>query len=569
LILGLVVVLFGAWAALASPASAASGWIAYVANENDGSVTPIDTATNTAGSAITVGSGTSFPFGIAITPDGKTAYVADDGSSSVTPITTATSTAGTAIPVGLDPQKVAVSPDGKTAYVTDYGGSVVPINVATNTAGSAIPSAGTGLWGIAITPDGTTAYVADSSDGTVIPINTATNTAGTAIHAGAGPTELAIIPDGKTVYVTNTGSTTVTPIQTATNTAGTAIPIGGHPSGVAITPDGKTAYVADSSDGTVIPIDTATNTAGTAIHVGAGPRELAITPDGKTAYVTNSGDGTVTPINTATNMAGPPITVGSDPEAIAITPDQAPTAGFSLQPAPAGQASRADGSSSSSPVGAVARYQWDFGDGQSATAATPLATHVYAHPGSYTARLTVTNSAGTSTAQVFTGQTVSNQGGPQATITHTVTVSAATGPTLSELRISPHKSVLAGRKVNGRCVKPTVKNNSDPRCRRPIRLKISYRLSVTDEVTFTLKRQAAGLSVNSRCVKPTTKDRKRKKCTRLVTVPGKIMKTGKAGSNQFTFNGKFGGHTLDPGTYQLIATPTGGRPTKAAFKVVP
>ncbi len=43
-------------------------------------MTPIDTTTNTAGTAITVGSG---PIGIAITPDGQTAYVANNGS--VTP----------------------------------------------------------------------------------------------------------------------------------------------------------------------------------------------------------------------------------------------------------------------------------------------------------------------------------------------------------------------------------------------------------------------------------------------------------------------------------------------------
>ena len=99
-------------------------------------MTPIDTATNTAGTAITVGSA---PRGVAITPDGKTAYVTNDGSGSVTPIDTATNTAGTAIAVGRSPFGVAITPDGKTAYVANFNsGSVTPIDTATNTPGTPI-----------------------------------------------------------------------------------------------------------------------------------------------------------------------------------------------------------------------------------------------------------------------------------------------------------------------------------------------------------------------------------------------------------------------------------------------
>ena len=99
-------------------------------------MTPIDTATNTAGTAIAVGSG---PFGVAITPDGKTAYVTNDLSGSVTPIDTATNTPGTAIAVGSAPFGVAITPDGKTAYVANLSsGSVTPIDTATNTPGTPI-----------------------------------------------------------------------------------------------------------------------------------------------------------------------------------------------------------------------------------------------------------------------------------------------------------------------------------------------------------------------------------------------------------------------------------------------
>ena len=52
----------------------ANGATAYVANEGAGTVTPIATATNTAGRPITTGSDRD-PDAIAITPDGTTAYV--------------------------------------------------------------------------------------------------------------------------------------------------------------------------------------------------------------------------------------------------------------------------------------------------------------------------------------------------------------------------------------------------------------------------------------------------------------------------------------------------------------
>jgi DNA-binding beta-propeller fold protein YncE len=80
---------------------------AYVANESPGTVTPITTATNTAGPAIRVGTG---PKVIAITPDGKTAYVAQYLAGTVTPITTATNIPGPPIRVGGSPRAIAITP---------------------------------------------------------------------------------------------------------------------------------------------------------------------------------------------------------------------------------------------------------------------------------------------------------------------------------------------------------------------------------------------------------------------------------------------------------------------------
>ena len=423
-------------------ALAAASHTAYVANFASKSVTPIDTATNTAGTAITVG---IEPAGVAITPDGMTAYVPNFGSNTVTPIDTATNMAGTAITVGAGPGGIAITPDGKTAYVADgNSGSVTPIDTATNTAGTAI-AVGIFPLGIAITPDGNTVYVANEFSNSVTPIDTATNTAGTPITVGTQPFAIAITPDGKTAYVANFGSNTVTPIDTATNIAGTPITVAGGPIAIAITPDGKTAYVSDVQTNLVTPIDTATNTAGTAIVVGTSPRGVAIAPDGKTAYVTNFGSGTVTPIDTATNTAGTAITVGSEPIAVAVTPDQGPVAAFSAPTAVSGEPVMFDASGSSDSDGTVASYHWDFGDGTTQITSSPTTLHTYATPGNPTVTLTVTDDAGCSTAQVFTGQTVSCNGSSAAMVAHQVIVLAPFGfsstPTTTSLASSSNPSV--------------------------------------------------------------------------------------------------------------------------------
>ena len=123
---------------------------AYVAN-GGGTVTPINTATNKAGKAITAGAD---PFAIAITPDGKTAYVTNYDWGAVTPISTATNTAGASIVVGTVP---APSPSPRTTRrrtsQTSISGTVTPIAIATNTPGPPI-TVGIGPSAIAITPDG-------------------------------------------------------------------------------------------------------------------------------------------------------------------------------------------------------------------------------------------------------------------------------------------------------------------------------------------------------------------------------------------------------------------------------
>jgi hypothetical protein len=109
-------------------------------------------------------------------------------------------------------------------------------------------------------------------------------------------------------------------------------------------------------------------------------------------------------------------TAGNGPISVAITPDQPPAASLGV---PAGRIRPGvpialNASASSDPDGSIARYDWSFGDGQSAPDGGPAPMHAYAKPGSYQATVTVTDNEGCSTALLFTGQTAFCSGSQSA-----------------------------------------------------------------------------------------------------------------------------------------------------------
>jgi YVTN family beta-propeller protein len=296
--------------------------------------------------------------------------------------------------------------------------------------------------GIAITPDGSKVYVVNEGGGTVSVISTTTNAVTATVTVGAGPVSVAITPSGAVAYVASYTANTITPITVATNTAGTTISTS-SPNCIAITPDASTAYVCNYTTATVTPINLSTNTAGTPIAVSSQPYTIAVTPDGVTAYAAQWSGAKVTAINVATNTPGATL-AGTNFSGIAITPDQAPVASFTVTPALAGSASSFDASASTVTYGTITNYAWIFGDGNTANTSGPTTTHTYTTPGSYTATVTETDSAGTSTTDVFTGQTLSRNGAPSATTTRPATISNTLG-----WATAPGNATFASTVLNG------------------------------------------------------------------------------------------------------------------------
>ena len=397
------------------------GTKALITNSSGTTTFVIDTATNTVIASPTVG---EEPSAVSITPDGTKGYIA---TNNVAVIDVPTNTISTIIPVGNSPETLAITPDGTQVYVLNLlSMNVSVINTETQMVIATIPLSDTPS-GIAITPDGAKVYVLNDSSISVI--STASNQVITTISL---PNSKVIIlsPDGTKAYVLNDAILSV--IDTNLESVSATIPTGDQPLDLAVTPDGTKVYVVNFGSANVTVINTLNNTVETTISVGPQPDSVAITPDGTKAFVSSINDSNVSIIDTTSNTVIATAPVGSIPETISITPDQAPLAKFTVVPAAAGLPTIFDASLSLSPTGFIAQYNWDFGDGNSLVTSLPSAQHTYQLPGLYTVILTVVNSAGTSTTQIFNISSNSfhsfnatfiiNNGGPTATATETISI---------------------------------------------------------------------------------------------------------------------------------------------------
>lgn len=426
--------------AMVAGSSLAVARVAYVtgATSSEQAAFKIDLATGSVAPGIELG-GEGTAEDVAITPDGKTAYVINLGmeGDEVTPIDVATNVGGTPIPLGqfVNATAIAITPDGSSAYVTGGGigsSNVYEIDLASGTVVDEISFGIASLSGIAITPDGKTAYVAGSdaiSEGHVFPIDLATGAIGASIEMGplTVPHGIAITPDGTRAYVTLRADNSVQQINLATNAiVGTGTTVGPTPQSIAITPDGTRAYVA-SYERFVTAINLVTNTpAETDFEQGHFLGDVATLPDGSRAYVTDTEAGeNLVPFDIPANTKGSAIPMTDDrPDAIAIVPNQGPRAAFTAAPQPGlpGESIAFNAGGSSDSDGSVVRYQWDFGDGTTASSGGASPSHSYAKAGTYTVTLTVTDNEGCSTTIVFTGQTAHCNGSVLARTTRTVTV---------------------------------------------------------------------------------------------------------------------------------------------------
>ena len=282
-----------------------------MANHTGNNVSVIDVSADTV--LTTIGLSGQGPECVTTSRDGTSVYVtSDDGTVSAINTTTNTISNTVFIGSGSYAEGVDISPDGKTLYVAKYTnpGVLTVINTADMTVKDNI-TVGVTPYGVCVSPDGSKVVVANLKDATVSIINAQTNTVVATLPVGISPHGVCISPNGEYAYVANWFFNTVTVLNIKNYSVIATIGVGNNPNGICISQDGQKVYVANFSDGTVSVINTGTNTVSSTISVvsNAGCWGVSLSSDGKKLYVSDQNSYDVAVINTTTNKVTKTISI--------------------------------------------------------------------------------------------------------------------------------------------------------------------------------------------------------------------------------------------------------------------
>ncbi len=219
--------------------------------------------------AITVG---RMPLGVVATADGKQVFVTNFLSGSMSVIDTATETVVRTISVGSLPRGVVANP--RKPYV--YVGSQATDDVAfVNTTDFSIVRAPAGAdpFGVAVDPSGKILYVAleGEAPGKLLIMDAASGAILDIVPVGSGPTGVAVSPDGKRVYVANKNTGTVSVVDAVSRTWVRDVTVGAMPVGVSVSSDGGRVYVANSNGASLSVINTTSFVVDTIALAGSSP----------------------------------------------------------------------------------------------------------------------------------------------------------------------------------------------------------------------------------------------------------------------------------------------------------
>ena len=146
--------------------------------------------------------------------------------------------------------------------------------------------------------------------------------------------------------------------------------------------------------------------------------------------------------------------------------------------------------------------------------------------------------------------TATNLGGAVSAVSAAMTIPPVAGirpertpPVISRLKITP--SAFRAAKKGASTAKARAKRKPGAR--------VSYTLSKSATVTFTVARATRGRLLGRSCVRATKRLRGKRTCIRFVSVRGSIVRRRGAGADGFRFTGRLGKRALSPGGYRMTA----------------
>jgi YVTN family beta-propeller protein len=329
--------LVAAPAAVAAPASA----LAWVSNEDDGSLTVVDTEHLAAITTVAVG---KRPRGLILSRDGTRLFVALSGVPKCPPpvpdeecaklprdraadgiaVVDATTLRLLEVFGGVsDPERLELSPDGRRLYVTDEDAARLTVLDAAHGRTIATTAVGREPEGVRASPDGRLVLVTSESDDSVAIVAAGSQRVLHSVAVGKRPRDIAITPDSRSAYVSGEADASVFRF---------ALPAGepavrlvqlrseARPMGVALDAKRGRLYVSTGRGGSVAVIAAADGALIGEIAVGARPWGLALSGDGRRLVTANGPSGEVAIIDTDTLAVLGKVRTGHGPWGVVTAP---------------------------------------------------------------------------------------------------------------------------------------------------------------------------------------------------------------------------------------------------------
>ena len=304
--------------AAALPASAAP--FAYVPNQKSGTISVIDTATDTVTRTLSAGNSLGKRLQ-AIDSDAKgdMLYVVDAEHNKLVAIDPAADAVKQSVDIGEDAEGVRLSPSGSTLAVCAEGQhKVLLIDAKTFKIEERIPTQGRNPEHCEFAPDAALLLTSNEGSDNLDVIDLKQKKSIGTIATSGHPRGAAFVPGTTHVYVAQESANTVDVIDLPARKKIASIPAPLRTAGITVSHDGKRIYAASGGAGSVAVIDVATNKVTAEIKVGQRPWNMALTPDGKKLYVANGRSNSVSVIDTGTLKVVKEIPVGELPWGVTI-----------------------------------------------------------------------------------------------------------------------------------------------------------------------------------------------------------------------------------------------------------
>ena len=283
---------------------------------------------------------------IGITPDGTTVFVVNPDSGSVSAIDTASESKLDELVVGRDPRILAVGPDGHRLYVTSQASATLTILDVQQFSTLATLRVGPEPYGVVADPNSHFVYVAASGAARIDVVDTELAQVVDTIPVQTRPKGLALSEDGTRLYVTHFLSGAVSVIDLTSRTVLAVIATGPESNiaqRIVLHPMNNRAYLPHIRsnvsnphplfDTTLFPvvsvIDVATDqhllherlelsVVDRPVNL---PFDLALSSDGQRAHIVYLGSGDMSVIDLTSRQVLAHLEVGDGPRGIVLTPD--------------------------------------------------------------------------------------------------------------------------------------------------------------------------------------------------------------------------------------------------------